>query len=58
MKKLEFREVPEIENISAENIPRNMVVNAFSPYVNISKDGESDTTDFPDLKALYILNSN
>lgn len=58
MKKLEFIEVPEIENISAENVPRSMVVNAFSPYVNISKDGESDTTNYPDFKALYILNSN
>lgn len=59
MKKLELREISEIENISAENITSNMVVNAFTPYVNIAKNGEGiDTTDFPDLKALYILHSN
>lgn len=58
MKKLEFREITVLDDVSTENIPSNMVVNAFSPYVNISKGVEADTTDFPDLKALYILNSN
>ena len=57
MKKLEFREITVLEDVSTENIPSNMVVNAFSPYVNISKGAEVDT-DFPDLKALYILSSN
>lgn len=58
MKKLEFREINATEKISHENIPSNRVVEAFTPYVNMGKGEDIDTTDFPDLKALYILYSN